>query len=89
MSCGVGGRCDLDPVLLWLWHRLAAIASTGPLDWEPPYAVGAALKEKSFTEVELTYSKLYLFKLYTYLSFDMYTTMKHHYNQESVHIHYH
>ena len=25
-SCGVGHRCGLDPVLLWLWHRLAAVA---------------------------------------------------------------
>ena len=26
-SCGVGCRCGLDPVLLWLWCRLAAAAS--------------------------------------------------------------
>ena len=26
MSCGVGCRLNLDPVLLWLWHRLAAVA---------------------------------------------------------------
>ena len=25
-SCGVGRRCDLRPVLLWLWHRLVAVA---------------------------------------------------------------
>ena len=31
-----------DPVLLWLWCRLAATAPTGPLAWEPPYAMGAA-----------------------------------------------
>jgi len=46
MSCGVGCRCSSDPVLLWLWHRLAAVASIQPLVWEPPYAVGAALRDK-------------------------------------------
>ena len=44
VSCGVGRRCGLDLVLLWLWHRLAATAPIRPLDWEPPYARGAALK---------------------------------------------
>ena len=46
MSCGVGCRHSLDPELLWLWHRLAAVASIGPLAWEPPWAVGAALKSQ-------------------------------------------
>ena len=32
MSCGVGRRHGLVPILLWLW--LAAVASTGPLAWE-------------------------------------------------------
>ena len=30
VSCGVGCRCGLDPVLLWLWHRPAAIADLTP-----------------------------------------------------------
>ena len=42
--CGVGHRCGLDSVLLWLWHRLAAAALIRTLAWEPPYATGAALK---------------------------------------------
>ena len=42
VSCGVGCRRSLDPVLLWLWHRPAATALIGPLAWEPPYAAGAA-----------------------------------------------
>ena len=46
MSCGVGHRCGSDLVLLWLWHRLAATALTGPLAWEPPYAAGVALKRQ-------------------------------------------
>ena len=33
-----------DPALLWLWCRPAATALIRPVAWEPPYAVGAALK---------------------------------------------
>ena len=43
MSCGVGYRCSLDLVLLWLWHRPAAAAQVRPLAWESPYASGAVL----------------------------------------------
>ena len=46
MSCGVGCRRGLDPALLWLWRRLAAIAPIGPAAWEPPYAAGATLKRQ-------------------------------------------
>ena len=46
MSCGVGCRCSLDPELLWLWPRPAAEALIQPLAWEPPYAMGAALKKQ-------------------------------------------
>ena len=42
MNCG--RRRSLDPVLLWLWRRLAVIAQ--PLVWQPPYAAGTALKSK-------------------------------------------
>ena len=35
-----------DPVLLWLWHRPAATTPTGPLAWEPPYAMCATLKRQ-------------------------------------------
>ena len=45
MSCGVGRRHGLDLMLLCLWPRPAALAPIGPLAWEPPYAVGAALKK--------------------------------------------
>ena len=44
MSCGVGCRLSSDPVLLWLWCRLAAAALIRPLARELPYAAGAALK---------------------------------------------
>ena len=42
---GVSHRCSSDPVLLWLWCRPAATAPIGPLAWEPPYAMGAALQK--------------------------------------------
>ena len=42
MSCGVGRRRSLDPTLLWLWHKPAAVASIRSLAWETPYAAGAA-----------------------------------------------
>ena len=35
----------MDLALLWLWRRPAATAPIRPLAWEPPYAVGAALKK--------------------------------------------
>ena len=46
MSHGVGCRCSSGPVWLWLWCRPRATALIGPLAWELPYAVGAALKRK-------------------------------------------
>ena len=44
VSCSVGRRRGLDPVLLCLWHRTAATAPIGSQAWEPPYAAGVALK---------------------------------------------
>ena len=35
-----------DPVLLWLWCRLAAVALIRALAWELPQAIGEALKSK-------------------------------------------
>ena len=46
VSCGLGHRRGSDPMLLWLWWRLAAAAWIPPLAWELPCAVGAALKKK-------------------------------------------
>ena len=50
VSYGVGRRCGLDPLLLWLWCRPASIPLIRPLAWELPYAVGIALKKKSEKE---------------------------------------
>ena len=46
MSCGIGPRHSLDLALLWLCHRPMATAPNGLLAWEPPYAVGVALKKR-------------------------------------------
>ena len=42
----MGFRRGLDLALLWLWHRPTAIAPIRPLAWEPPCAMGAALKRQ-------------------------------------------
>ena len=46
MSHGVGHSHGSDPSLLWLWCRPVATAAIEALAWEPPCAVGAALKKK-------------------------------------------
>ena len=48
VSCGVGRRPGLE--LVWLCHRPPATALTGPLAWEPPHAVDAALKRQNKTK---------------------------------------
>ena len=54
MICGVGHRQGSDPALLWLWHRPTAVALIRPLAWEPPHAVGAALKrEKKIKKLKI------------------------------------
>ena len=56
VSCGVGGcRCGSDPVLLWLWHRPAAMALNRPLAWESPHAASAALKKKKKRKYSLCF----------------------------------
>ena len=45
-SCIRGRRHSLDPLFLWLWWRLAAIALIQPLPWGLPYAAPLALKNK-------------------------------------------
>ena len=56
MSCGVGRRLGLGPELLWLWCRLAAVALIRLLAWDPPYAVGVALKINKQTNIYLKVS---------------------------------
>ena len=57
MSCGVGQRRVLDPMLLWLWCRPAATALILPLDWKPPYATGVALKRQKFKKIKIKKEK--------------------------------
>ena len=45
MSCDIVRSQGSDLVLLWLWYGPAATALIGPLAWEPPYAMGAALEK--------------------------------------------
>ena len=49
MSCGVGHRLrsDLEVLWLWLWCRPVAVALIRPLAWEPPHAMGVALKKQN------------------------------------------
>ena len=62
MSCGVGFRHGLDLPLLWLWYRPAAVALIRPLAWEPPYAMGAALKSgKKKSENVILYVCIYIY----------------------------
>ena len=73
MSCGVGHRHGLDPMLLWLWCRLVATALIGSLAWEPPYAMGVALektkregKKKRERDVALGDHLFLFFKTYSF-----------------------
>ena len=55
MSYGVGHRCGLDPVLLWLWCRPAATPPIRALAWEPPYAARAALEKAKRQQQQKNY----------------------------------
>jgi len=48
VSCGVRRRHSSELALLWLWRRPVATATAliWPLAWEPPYAMGMALKKQ-------------------------------------------
>ena len=52
MSCGIGRRCDSDPMLLRLLCRPAATAPIQPLAWELRYTSCAALPQKKEEEEE-------------------------------------
>ena len=58
MSCGVGGRHSSESALPWLWCRPVTTAPIRPLAWEPPYAVGAALKRQIKSKEILVHIKL-------------------------------
>ena len=65
-----GWHCS-DPVLPWLWCRLAAVPTIWPLIWELPYAMGVALerhtkkkekRKKEKKECSMTYENYLKFK---------------------------
>ena len=39
-----------DPVSLWLWYRLVAIALIRPLAWQAPYAAGSGPRKGKKTK---------------------------------------
>ena len=53
MSCGVGRGRNSHLELLWLWCMPTDTALIRPLDWEIPYAPGAALKRRKERERKL------------------------------------
>ena len=53
LNGSVGHRHGSDPALLSLWQRPAAAAPVQPLAWEPPYAVGMALKKKKLETTQI------------------------------------
>ena len=61
VSCGVGHRCGSDPVLLWLWCRLAAVALIQPLAWQLPYAEGVDPERKKKIARPFPYGTGYIF----------------------------
>ena len=69
MSCGVGHRCGLDHalllLLLWLWYRVEATALIGPLDWEPPCTMDAALKKKKIKNISININETRIFQIAT------------------------
>ena len=56
-----------DPVLLLLWRRPAGVAPIGPLSWEPPYAVGAALKTKKKKKKSCLYINVFVYEVFSVL----------------------
>ena len=69
MSCGVGGRCGSDPVLLWFWCSPAATAPIRPLAWELPFAAGAALEKAKRQKKKKKADKSCIFLLLCVLTF--------------------
>ena len=59
MNCRVGHRHSLNPELLWLWCRPAAVALIRPLAWALPYATGVALKKKKKKKRKKKKRKIY------------------------------
>lgn len=77
MSCAIGHRHSLDPVLPW--HRLAAVAPIQPLSWDLPYAVGVALQRKKKISFMCTY--FFFQEYFKELIGEFYRDSKSHFNR--------
>ena len=64
-GCSVSRRGSLDLALLWLWCMPAAVAPIGSLAWEPPYALGEALKKAKKKKKD--FSTFYFDCMFTFL----------------------
>ena len=72
----MGHRRGWNLALLWLWCRPAATALIQPLAWEPPNAVGAALKRKRKKKKRLTgYIVVYPYSAIKFNTLPIQTTM--------------
>ena len=69
MSCGIGSRCGLDLVLLWLWCRPAAAAPIQPLPQKLSYATGVALKKEEKYNAYCGFFIFYKSLIYDLISF--------------------
>ena len=56
---------------LWCWPEARALI--GPLDWEPPYATGVALKSK---QTNKKYICMYKLKTISQLNQEVYATLE-------------
>ena len=72
VSCSVGHRCGSD--LAWLWCSPAATALIHLLAQEPPYAMGAALKDTKNLGSKVTIEQYTLYYSYsnTYIDYMYY-----------------
>ena len=63
MSCGIGHRQGLYPMLLCLWCRPEFAVPIRPLAWELTYALGVAINKQTKEAKKDTHKKvLELFK---------------------------
>ena len=63
MSYGVGFRRGSDLALLWLWHRLAAVAPVRPLAWELPFAFCGPKKQKKKKKKKKIIEIMFIYKV--------------------------
>ena len=64
-----------DLALLWHWYRLAGIAPIRPLTWEPPYAIGVALKKKTKDKNNLHQKILHMISSSPMIAMNTYTAL--------------